>query len=205
MRQQVAFAFTIVSSFWRDHFHKTIPRLALFSLFALFATFFGRSPHAVGVRLIAGPLKCYHATMKAVLQNDLKSAMKAGETRRVMTVRGILAEITRVEKDVRREANEGEIVQVLKREHARRLEALEFAQKANRPDLIEQNQIEAAILEGYLPKAASADDVKAAIAEQLAAGVTQMGALMKALREQFGARLDGKSASELARAALAQK
>ena len=150
-------------------------------------------------------LKCYDATMKAVLQHDLKSAMKAGETRRVMTVRGVLAEITRVEKDVRREANEGEIVQVLKREHARRLEALEFARKANRPDLIEQNQTEAAILEGYLPKAVSADEVKAAIADQLAAGVNQMGALMKALREQFGARLDGKSASELAKAALAQK
>ena len=143
--------------------------------------------------------------MKAKLQDDLKTAMKAGDTRRVMTLRGLLSEITRVEKDVRRPANEDEIVQVMKRERARREEALEFARKANRQDLIEQNEAEAAILTGYLPAALSSDEVRAAIGEIVAGGANQMGAVMKALRERFGAQLDGKVASELAKEALARK
>ncbi|MBF6559053.1 MAG: GatB/YqeY domain-containing protein [Candidatus Binataceae bacterium] len=143
--------------------------------------------------------------MKLKLQDDLKAAMKSGDKLKLMTVRGVIAEITRIEKDVRREANEGEIVQTIKRERARREEALEFARKANRPDLIEQNEAEAKILDSYLPAAIGADEVNAAVAAQIAAGVNQIGPLMKALRDQFGARLDGKLASEIVKSAIAPK
>ena len=143
--------------------------------------------------------------MKAKLQEDLKVAMKSGDKPKLMTLRGIITEVTRLEKDVRREANEAEIIQVIKRERARREEALGFAKQANRADLIEQNEVEAKILEGYLPAALSSDEVKAAIASQVAAGVTQIGPLMKALRDQFGASLDGKVASDLVKQALAGK
>jgi uncharacterized protein YqeY len=143
--------------------------------------------------------------VKARLQDDLKGSMKSGDKLRLMTIRGVLSEITRVEKDVRRDANETEIIQVLKRERARRDEMLDFARKGGRNDLIEQNEAEAKILDSYLPAAVSADDVKAAIGVQLSAGNRQMGAIMKALRDEFGARLDGKTASELVREALAPK
>jgi uncharacterized protein len=143
--------------------------------------------------------------MKARLQDDLKIAMKAGDKPRLMTIRGVLSEITRLEKDVRREANDAEIVQLIKREHARRKEALEFARKGNRADLVAQNEAEAEILEGYMPAALAPAEVQAAIAAQIAAGVTQIGPLMKALRDQFGARLDGKVASDLVKQALAPK
>jgi uncharacterized protein YqeY len=131
--------------------------------------------------------------------------MKAGDKLRMMTLRGVLSEITRIEKDVRREANETEILQVLKRERARRDEVLEFARKGGREDLIVQNETEAKILDAYLPTALSADEVKAVIAAQVSAGVNQIGPLMKALRDQFGPRLDGKMASDLVKQALAPK
>ncbi len=143
--------------------------------------------------------------MKAKLQDDLKAAMKSGDKLRLMTVRGVLAEVTRLEKDLRREANEAEIVQIIKRERARRDEALEFARKAARADLIEQNEGEAKILDGYLPVAIGADEVRAFVVEQIGAGVTQIGPLMKALRDRFGAALDGKLASEIVKTALAAK
>jgi len=142
--------------------------------------------------------------VKKQFQDDLKAAMKSGDKLRLMTIRGVLSEITRIEKDVRRDANETEIVQVLKRERARRDEMLEFARKAGRQDLIDQNEAEAKILESYLPAGLTADEVNAAIAAQIAAGVGQIGPLMKALRDQFGARLDGKMASELVKQALAK-
>jgi len=143
--------------------------------------------------------------MKGKLQDDLKAAMKASDKLRMMTLRGVLAEITRIEKDVRREASEAEIIQVIKRERARRDEALEFARKANRADLVAQNETEARILDSYLPAALDPGEVKAVIAEQIAAGSNQMGALMKALKDRFGAQLDGKTASQFVKEALAAR
>jgi len=143
--------------------------------------------------------------MKQKLQDDLKVAMKSRDQRRMMALRGLLTEITRVEKDVLREATADEIVQVIKRERARREESLEFARKANRADLIAENETEAKILEEYLPAALSPDEVRAAITETIAGGATQIGPVMKALRDRFGARLDGKLASDLVKEALTQK
>ncbi len=130
--------------------------------------------------------------------------MKSRETARVMTIRGLLTEITRLEKDVRREANDAEIVQIVKRERARREEAIEFARKGNRTDLVEQNEAEAKVLSSYMPAELPREELSAAIDEIVAGGTTQMGAVMKALRDRFGARLDGKLASELVRQAIAR-
>lgn len=143
--------------------------------------------------------------MKEKLQNNLKTAMKAGEKLRLMTIRGILTEITRLEKDVRREATEDEIVQIVKRERARREESLDFARRARRADLTAQYEAEARVLESYLPPAVGEAEVKAAVAAQLAAGVNQIGPIMKALADQFGTRLDRKMASEAVKAAIAAK
>jgi uncharacterized protein YqeY len=143
--------------------------------------------------------------VKDKLQDDLKLAMKSGEKLRVMTLRGALTEITRLEKDVRRPANADEIIQILKRERARRDEALDYARKGSRHDLVEQNEAEAKILDEYLPVGLTREELQSAIAAQISAGASQIGPIMKSLREQFGARLDGKLASELIKQALASK
>jgi len=143
--------------------------------------------------------------VKQKLQDDLKASMKSADKLRTMTLRGVLAEITRVEKDVRREANEAEIVQIIKRERARRDEALDFARRGGRADLVAQNEEEARVLDSYLPAALDENELRAAIAEQVAAGVKQMGPLMKALKDRFGAQLDGRVASQLVKEAIASK
>jgi len=143
--------------------------------------------------------------VKQKLQDDLKLAMKAGDKLRVMTLRGALTEITRLEKDVQRPVNDDETIQILKRERARREETIGFARKGERHDLVAQNETEAQILDGYLPAALSSDEVKAAIGVQIAAEATQIGQIMKVLREQYGAQLDGRVASELVKQALASK
>lgn len=145
--------------------------------------------------------------MKQKLQEQLRAAMKSGDKLRTMVLRGVLAEVSRfeVEKDVRREADEAAIVQILKREKARREETLEFARKGGRQDLVEQNEAEIKILDSYLPAALSPDEVNSVIQAEIARGTAQIGPLMKALRDKFGARLDGKMASELVKQALAKK
>ena len=143
--------------------------------------------------------------MKNKIQNDLKAAMKSGDKLRTMALRGVLSEMSRLEKDIRREPNDAEIIQIIKRERAKRAETLVFARQAARPDLIEQNETEAKVLEAYLPATTSPDEVRAEIEAAIAAGAAQMGPLMKALRDKFGPSLDGKVASELAKEALAKK
>lgn len=143
--------------------------------------------------------------MKDKLQNDLKTALKGGDKLRLMTVRGILSEVTRLEKDVCRDAEEAEIIQIIKRERARRDESLEFARRGKRYDLITQYEAEAKILEAYLPDAVGEEELNAAVAAQISEGANQIGPIMKALRDQFGARLDGKMASAAVKAALAPK
>lgn len=133
--------------------------------------------------------------------------MKSGDKLRTMVLRAAIAEVSRyeVEKDVRRVADEAAVVQILKREKARREEALEFAKKAARKDLIEQNEAEIKIIDSYLPTGVSPEDVNAEIQAAIASGANQIGPIMKALRDKFGARLDGKMASDLAKQALANK
>ena len=131
--------------------------------------------------------------------------MKSGDKLRMMALRGVLSEMSRLEKDIRREPNDAEILQIIKRERAKREETLEFARKAARKDIIEQNETEAKILESYLPATTSPEDVRAEIQNAIAAGASQMGPIMKALRDKFGASLDGKVASLLAKEALAKK
>ncbi len=143
--------------------------------------------------------------VKNKIQDDLKAAMKSGDKLRMMALRSVLSEMSRLEKDVRRDPNDAEIIQIIKRERAKREETLEFARKASRQDLIEQNETEAGILESYLPATTSPDEVRAEIQAAIAAGASNMGPVMKALRDKFGASLDGKVASDLAKEALAKK
>lgn len=143
--------------------------------------------------------------MKDRLQSDLKEAMKSRDTVRLMTIRGVLAEITRVEKDTRHPATDSEIITVLKRERARREEALGFARQAGRQDLIDQYEAEGRVLDAYIPAAVGEDEIKAAIGEALAGGANQIGPLMKALRERFGARLDNRLASDLVKQVLSSR
>jgi len=143
--------------------------------------------------------------MKNKIQDDLKAAMKSGDKLRTMTLRGVLTEMSRLEKDIRREPDAAEILQIIKRERAKREETLEFARKAGRNDIIAQNETEAKILESYLPATTSPDEVRAEIQNAIAGGASQIGPIMKALRDKFGPSLDGKVASELAKEALAKK
>ena len=131
--------------------------------------------------------------------------MKSGDTRRLMAIRSVLAEVTRVEKDVRREATDDEVLAQIRRERSKRDEALEFARKANRQDLVAQNEAESRLLGEYLPAQLAPDQVRAAIAEIVASGAAQIGPVMKALRDRFGAQLDSKLASDLVKEALAKR
>lgn len=138
---------------------------------------------------------------EAQLQEDLKSAMKARAMETVYVLRGLIAAIknVKVEKQVA-ELPEADIVALVRKEVNKRSEALEFARKGNRPDLVEQNEREKVLLDKYLPQQLASDVLEDAI-KRIAAevGTTQIGPIMAKLRERHAGQFDGKLASELIR------
>jgi uncharacterized protein YqeY len=135
------------------------------------------------------------------VRGDMTSAMKSGEKGRVGALRLVLSELQKAQK----EGNDDDLT-VLRRERKRRLEAAEQFRGGGRPELAEQEEAEAKIIEGYLP--AELDDaeldaiVVAAIAETGASGPKDMGQVMKAVMTRSGGRADGKRASARVREAL---
>jgi uncharacterized protein YqeY len=129
---------------------------------------------------------------KAKLNESMKEAMKSGDDLRKRTVRMVLAAIKQVEVDKRIELDEMAITALIQKEVKNRREALEEAKKANRDDLVAGNEAEIKVLEEFLPKAMSADElralVQAAIAETGAAAPSDMGKVMKVVMPKVAGR-----------------
>ena len=138
---------------------------------------------------------------EAELQADLQSAMKARAMEKVYILRGLISAIKNMKIEKQLAAlPDVEIAALVRKEINKRNEATEFARQANRPDLVEKNESEKAVLEAYLPQQLSADAL-AGIIKDLAGelGTTQIGPLMAKLRERHAGEFDGKLASELIR------
>ena len=139
-------------------------------------------------------------TTKVELESALKDAMRAGDDRRKSTIRMTLAAIklTEVEKGAPMDANG--VMAVLQKEVKARREAIADAEKAGRPELVEASKAEMVILESFLPKAISAEELedlaRAAIAEAGATSLREMGAVMKLLVPRLQGRASGDQASQ---------
>lgn len=145
--------------------------------------------------------------IKTQLNESLKDAMRLKDDLRRNTVRMALAAIKQVEVDRRTALDDLAVIALLQKEIKNRREAVEEARKANRPDLVQANEAEIAVLEAFLPKAMSADElralVKAAIAETGASTPAEMGKVMKAVLPKVAGRAPGDQVSAMVREALA--
>jgi uncharacterized protein YqeY len=143
--------------------------------------------------------------MKEQLQSALKDAMREKNRAKLDTLRGILSAIQYEEMQKKIEPLPAEgIAQVLQRELKKRREEIEFAEKGGRPELLEKINAEIAIIEPFLPKQLSADELEQAV-RQIAAqngGAPSFGVIMKGLQEHYNGQYDGKAASEIVRKVL---
>ncbi len=134
-------------------------------------------------------------------------AMKAHDELRLGALRMIKAALKKHQVDSMKPLDEAAEMQVLKTLVKQRIEAAEAFRKGNRPEMADKEDAERAIVESFLPAAPSAAEmdsaVAAAIAETGAAGLKQMGAVMKAAQAKLAGKLvDGKALSDLVRARL---
>ena|SRR5215216_1809200 len=141
------------------------------------------------------------------LTNDLKDAMKAKDQLRMDVIRMIKAAMMNKEIELKKDLDDAELSRVMTNLVKQRKESVEQYQKGQRADLAEKEQKEIAIIEAYLPKAVSAEDLRAVIdtvvRETGASNVKDMGAVMKTVMMRLaGQTVDGKQVSDLVRAKL---
>jgi uncharacterized protein YqeY len=142
---------------------------------------------------------------EARLRDDLRDAMKQRAATTVSVLRGLLAVIANRRIEIGGEVSSAEILGLVQRESKKREEAEEFARKAGRADLVEQNEAERALLARYLPAMLDSDALTALVRGWIAEGVDTMGALMARLKERHPGQYDGKRASEVVRELLAAR
>jgi len=133
------------------------------------------------------------------LSEDLKTAMRAREQRAVSTIRLVLAELKLRDISAREKGNtegvgDAEIVDMMQKLVRQRRDSIEAYEKGGRPDLVQQEAEEIAVIERYLPKGLSDEETATAIAEAIAATgattVKDMGRIMARLKEQYAGRMD---------------
>ncbi len=145
--------------------------------------------------------------LKQQIISDMTAAMKAQDAARTSTLRMVKAAITNREKDGGGELTDEDVQKLLRSQVKQRRDSIEQYEKAARTELAAKEAAEIAIIEAYLPQAASPEEitaaVEAAVAETGAASMKDMGAVMKAaLALLAGKTADGRTVSEAVKARL---
>jgi uncharacterized protein YqeY len=148
-------------------------------------------------------------SLRDQLKADVSAAMRSGETLRRDTLRMALSALALVEKDLKRDATDDEVLGVIVKAVKTRKESVDAYIAANRADLAEGESAEIAILSAYMPEQMSDADVDALVAEAIsatgAASAKEMGKVMGWLGPKTKGRVDGKVLSGKVTAALAAR
>ena len=148
-------------------------------------------------------------SLRDQLKADVSAAMRSGETLRRDTLRMALSSLALVEKELKRDASDDEVLGVIVKAVKTRKESVDAYTAANRPDLAEGETAEIAILSTYMPEQLSDADVDALVAEAMsatgAASSKEMGKVMGWLGPKTKGRVDGKVLSGKVTAALAAR
>ena len=140
------------------------------------------------------------------IREDMKTAMKAGDKRRLGVIRLILAAIKQREVDERIELDDSQTLAVLDKMVKQRRDSIEQFEKAGRNELAEQESFEIEVLQGYMPEALGEEEIDAMIAEAIAgtgaASLRDMGKVMGQLKPKIQGRADMGAVSAMVKQRL---
>lgn len=147
------------------------------------------------------------AGLKASITSAMKEAMRAKEKERLATIRLILADFKRIEVDERIELDDARCLAVLDKMLKQRKDSITQFRDAGREDLAEIEEREVEVIQTFLPKALSDDEIEAlissAMSETGAESVRDMGKVMAVLKPQLQGRADVGAVSGLVKKRLA--
>lgn len=145
--------------------------------------------------------------LREQILEDIKSAMKSGDTFKRDALRMVNAALKQVEVDERIKLSDERVISILQKEIKSRVDSVEAYKKGGRDDLVKKEQGEIELIKTYLPAELSddelKDEIKKIISETGACGMKFMGDVMKLAKERIGTKVSGKRLSETVKKYLA--
>jgi uncharacterized protein len=133
-------------------------------------------------------------TLKARIQEDMKSAMRAGEKDRLANIRMLMAAIKQREVDERIELDDAQVLSVIDKMVKQRRESISQFKAGGRADLVAKEEAEMGLLSAYLPAPLSEAELEALVSEAIAAtgaaSIRDMGKVMAAIKARAAGRAD---------------
>ena len=146
------------------------------------------------------------SSLKDKITEDMKTAMRAKEADRLLTIRGLLAALKQKEVDERVVLDDAAVVAIIDKLVKQRKDSITQFAAGGRTDLVDKETAELKVLEGYLPQRLGADEVKAEVArivaELGAKGPGDMGKVMGAAKARLAGKADMAQVSAAVKAAL---
>ena len=147
-------------------------------------------------------------SLKDRITEDMKTAMRAKDAPRLLTIRGLLAALKQREVDERIELDDAAVVAIVDKLVKQRKDSIQQFSAGGRQDLVDKESAELKVLEEYLPARLGADEIAdevAALVRQTgASGPADMGKVMAAAKAQLAGRADMGQVSAAVKAALAR-
>ena len=144
--------------------------------------------------------------LKEKLLEDLKISMRDKNVVRKNTVQMVRAAILQIEKDTGSVVDDEKIIDIIAKEMKKKKDAMADFEKAARQDLIDQTNEEMKVLEEYLPKQLSKEEIKEIVSKVIsdigATSMKDMGIVMKESKSAIGAGADGKTINEVVKELL---
>ncbi len=147
-------------------------------------------------------------SLREQINDDLKTAMRSGETVRRDTIRLLTAALKQREVDERKTLSDADVLAVIEKMIKQRRDSISQFEQGGRQDLADREKQELTLLQTYMPQAMAEDELAAAIAaavtETGAAGPADMGKVMAVLKPKLAGRADMGKVSAAVKAQLTQ-
>ncbi|HEX9450129.1 MAG TPA: GatB/YqeY domain-containing protein [Burkholderiales bacterium] len=144
--------------------------------------------------------------LRARITEDMKTAMRAKDAPRLSAIRLLLSALKQREVDERIELTDADVLAIIEKMIKQRRDSIEQFGKGGRQDLVDKEQFEIGVLEGYMPAAMSAAEVDAAVTEAIsssgAKAMVDMGKVMALLKPRLAGRADMGKVSALVKGKL---
>jgi uncharacterized protein YqeY len=148
------------------------------------------------------------ADLRKKLSDDLKQAMRDGDTVRRDTLRLLIASVNNAEIAKQSALTDADVLGVVAKEVKRHQESIDAFKKGNRADLVSKEEAEMAVLWGYLPEQMTRDEIMAAAREVITAvgakGMGDKGKVMQQLMPRLKGKADGKEINDVVTELLQQ-
>ena len=146
-------------------------------------------------------------SLKVRINDDVKTAMRAGDARRRDALRLLLAAVTQREIDERKVLADADVIAVIDKMIKQRRDSIQQFEQGARQDLADAEKFEIGVLQAYMPQAMSDAELEAAIAAAIqdtgATGMPGIGKVMAALKPKLAGRADMGKVSALVKSKLA--